>query len=168
VTPKYALGRILDGLDRIADFCGEPDLRVESISLWSAGQHIEHVLRVDDRIRTGLTASSIAQTPRLSFAGRLILLTGHIPRGKGKAVTGTEPTGDYVALRKAVESTARGFRELEPYIDELARMPGAFAHPSLGGMTRRQWLRFADVHQRHHETIVREIRAAAPPVPPGR
>jgi hypothetical protein len=30
-------------------------------------------------------------------------------------------------------------------------------------MTRRQWLRFADVHQRHHETIVRDIRAASPP-----
>jgi hypothetical protein len=165
MTPKAALARILDGLDRVADLCGEPDLRVERVSLWSVGQHIEHVLRVDDTIRINLATSTIAKTPPLSLVGRLILLTGRIPRGKGKAPEWTKPTGDYVELRRAVDATARGYRDLELVIDDLVRDPRRVAHPSLGGLSRRQWLRFADIHHRHHEAIVRDIRAAAPTPP---
>ena len=163
MRPAAALARILDGLAAIADQCGEPDLRVERVSLWSVGQHIEHLLKVDDTIHLHLTSSTIGTpVPPLTWIGRVILIAGRIPRGRAKAPEWTKPTGDYVALRKAVERTSHRFRELEPIVDTLSRDTIRIAHPSLGGLTRRQWLRFTDIHQRHHHAIIRDIRAAAP------
>jgi hypothetical protein len=164
MTPAAALARILDGLDLIADHCGVPDLRAEAVSRWSVGQHIEHLLKVDDAIHRNLSSSAIGPSgPAPSLVARVILLTGRIPRGRGKAPDFTVPTGDYVVLRKAVEQMSKRFGELEPVIDDLARDPRRVAHPSLGGLTRRQWLRFADIHQRHHHQIILDIRAAPTP-----
>lgn len=155
-----ALERAVATLDPIADACGQPEARRDAVSHWSVGQHIDHALKVDAHILGVLHRSPLKPepVPPPSLIGRLILLTGRIPRGKGRAPDFTVPDiEDYVALRGRVAEAARGYAELEPHLALIATDRRRFAHPILGGFTRAQWLRFASIHHRHHAAIIADI-----------
>lgn len=131
-----AHARLVAALDRALGWAGDGlafEARVEVVSGWGVGQHLEHLLR-SDRVILGWIEATVGEAtwrggtgpaaviepgPRRSgaaandgrpadgsgrgrptWAGRIVLLTGFIRRGKGRTPDLTTPTG---LSRKDVE-----------------------------------------------------------------
>jgi hypothetical protein len=50
---------------------------------------------------------------------------------------------------------------LEPELPAIHVNDCTTEHPILGHFTPARWLRFLDIHHRHHEKIIKDILAAA-------
>lgn len=162
------LGRIdrqLATLESLAQDNALCDLRVARISAWSVGEQIEHLRRSDRTILSAVNSEpkNEAHQGSPNLAGKLVLLLGWIPRGKGRAPSATQPV-DFKPeeLPSGLEKLRREFAGLAPDIDRLANSPATIKHPALGYFSASQMLKFAAIHHRHHMKIVDQIRNAAP------
>lgn len=138
-------------------------LRASRVSGWSIGEQIEHLRRAGRTIIDAV-ASLPEDAPRQgspTLAGRLVLLLGWIPRGKGKAPSATQPL-DFTSegLADGIEAVRRGFADLGPELDRIAGSSGTIRHPALGYFSPSQMLEFAAIHHHHHMKIIDEIRRA--------
>ena len=98
---------------------------------------------------------------RPSLLGRLVLLTGFIPRGKGKAPDASHPVvGSADDLARGVAGLRGKVEAVGTRLGEVEACAGRTTHP-LGDFTPAQWLRFIDLHHLHHFKIIRDIRKAA-------
>ena len=96
-----------------------------------------------------------------SAMGRVILWSGHIPRGKARAPKEVVPGRLAPAEIESGFVTARSrFAGLSEEIPVIATSDWTYRHPILGGFNSAQWLRFVHVHHLHHEKIIRDIRQA--------
>lgn len=147
------------------------EARAPSISEWSVANHLEHLLR-GDRWMIGWVESAVCgetgagadacEAGRPTAVGFVVLSTGFIPRGRGRAPDASHPVG-----LSAPEIVA-GFREVQAMVDrlqprlvEVDAMTLTLQHPMLGCFTPARWLRFADIHHDHHDKIIRDILASA-------
>jgi hypothetical protein len=94
-----------------------------------------------------------------TLAGRLVLATGRIPRGRAQApaemLPGERPSGRDLAAR--LDALRREAAELSGRRAALVRTPGRIPHFALGALRADQWLRFARIHTAHHLAIVGNI-----------
>jgi len=169
MKPERDVERIAEALARVGEVLGWPGdrlyLRLEEVSEWSPAQHLDHVLRAAHRMLRGVLAIDEGEDARVrpggspTLAGRVVLLTGRIPRGRGQAPAEVVPDPRPVRerLRGAVEEVRTLLARVRPRAAGLARRTGTLPHPVLGAFGAAQWLRFADVHTRHHLAIVADI-----------
>lgn len=158
--------RLLGQIDELVALTGDPavlERRAESVSGWSVGEHIEHLLRVDttildrwDQIEQG-RAPSASGGPKLR--GLIVLWLGRIPRGKAKAAPMFTPEGII-----APDELSRALKGLRGRIDLIGADLAVHAtaswradHPILGPFSPTQWLRFIEIHHRHHLAILADI-----------
>lgn len=149
-------------------------------SNWSVGQQIDHIAKSTLRIvgeiipeclgdiakgetvaessGQGVIASQIeCQGGGLTWVGRMVLTTGFIKRGVGKAPAGVVPEllpADGILL--ALEQAKASIDSFESW-DIVAESAGRVKHPTLGCLTAKQWLWFCVLHNHHHIKIVRDI-----------
>lgn len=158
------------GIDRCAGLADAPEhreVRRPEVSGWSVREHVEHLLLADRGIVSwieGVLDGEVEAptTGRPTLAGRLVLLSGFIPRGRGRAPEPTVP-GDMSAeaLRSELSALERGVTALEGRLDEIDGSRARYPHPVLGSLTPAQWLRFLAVHHWHHEKMIDEILSRA-------
>jgi len=150
--------RALAQLDYIETALGEKEQRAELVSSWSSYQQIEHLLLAHGSILDLVeTNKPLDEQTSITLLGRLVLLTGHIPRGRGKAPTPTAPVGK---PRPELEQLLAGVRYRLGSLDlnqVAAQSEPVGLHPHFGGLTPRQWLRFIAVHGNHHMKIIKAI-----------
>jgi hypothetical protein len=132
--------------------------RNERVSAWCLAEQIDHVTKVTASVVEVLADANAPPLSRgLNFVGRLLLLSGWIPRGVGKSprrLTGTPvPTPD---LDAALARLVAAFDALPFERLRASRVP-IVRHPKFGGLTPPQALRFLVVHTKHHLKIVDEI-----------
>ena len=159
-------GRVLaqlDGLLALARDPAELARHAPEVSAWSVARQLEHLLLSDRTILDGLEkierGEIAARGGGETLLGRAILLFGKIPRGKGKAPERVQPSGlDGEAIAAALETVKSRFESLD--LARLDASAGTFAHPFFGHLTAGRWLRFVDVHHRHHGRIIDDIRRA--------
>ena len=140
-------------------------LRDERVSRWSPAQHLDHVARVLERVYRGIDVLLEDDDPRIlesgrpSFAARMLLLTGWIPRGRGRAPEEVlpEPRPVRHRVRELLERVTAETHAYAAIGDALREAPGRLPHPILGAFNAAEWCRFAFVHTRHHLAIVGEI-----------
>jgi len=141
----------------------EPELLTAApCSEWSPSEHLDHAIKVAASIVNRLLDLEAPRGGRgVSAMGRLIMLVGRIPRGRGKSPERLRGT------RQTAESLQASLAKLEGKLDllaaqhlEPARGP-VVPHPRFGGLTPPHALRFAVVHTDHHLRIIRDILAAA-------
>jgi uncharacterized damage-inducible protein DinB len=148
--------QLLSQLAEMEALLNADDAAVEDVSGWSVHQHVEHLLRANDGILGMIEAGQPPETiePK-ALVGRVVLMTGHIPRGRGQAPESTVPEGlsrdELLALRAGVEQAARAL--------DLEQLPDGVVgnHAVFGGFTPQDWLRFMAVHDAHHLQIVTDI-----------
>jgi len=169
MDPARDLERLAARLDETAAVLDWPDERlyprIEDVSAWSPAQHVDHILRALDVLwgRAEMLAEGVADEIRAKGAprvlGRLVLLTGWIPRGRGRAPETVLPDPRPVRhrLRVALGEATRRSEVLRRRADRLGEAPGVLPHPQLGDFDARRWIRFSDVHTRHHLAIVADI-----------
>lgn len=156
----------LELIDRSLDLAGDEIRRSaseESVSLWTVAQHLEHLLLADASI-VGILESTAAgplsdeQPGRPSTIGYLVVWTGYIPRGRGKAPDFTIPVGQTAAeVAAGLRDVHRRVTAIEQLLPAITSDDSTRAHPRLGHFTPMQWLRFAQIHNRHHHKIMRDI-----------
>jgi hypothetical protein len=155
-----SISAILAGLPRLGALVEREAAAVAAVSGWSIGQHLDHLLKAHAGI-LDLCDDPPRETPcshGITLIGRLALFTGHIPRGRGRSPARFLPDPvPATTLRAGIAEATRRFTAL----DRNPPSPGdpvlRFAHPVFGGLTRAQWLRFAEIHQRHHLSIIDDI-----------
>jgi hypothetical protein len=171
ISPKIRSSHadLLAEIDSALEHAGDDNRcarRHEPVSGWSVQQQLEHVLLVDRTILTWLHAVAKGTmgtdgpgTP--TFPGRLVMRTGFIPRGRGRAPDYTLPEGmDLPAIHSGLIEMKGEAEALADALDTLATDRTTRRHPMLGHYTPAQWLRFAHVHHRHHDRIIRDILKA--------
>ena len=156
-------------LDELRALARQPDLapvRAEEVSGWSVGEQLEHLLLTDRMILDGFDrlldgkVTSAGGGP--TAVGRFILMSGYIPRGRGRAPKGVVPgalSPDEIA--SGFEDVKMRFHELEPRLDEIQASRATYRHPLMGDFNAGQWLKFVKIHHRHHAKIIRDIGKAA-------
>ena len=126
------------------------------MSHWSVQQQLDHLLKTDRALLAGLRRGLAGEIPvepgGPTLTGRLVLLTGFIPRGKGRAPESVLPddrTPEEIAA--GFEETRRAFETLRDSLPVLESNRATIPHPVLGRFNSVQWLRFAHLHHRHHK-----------------
>lgn len=160
--------RLVAALERSAEWAAEPDLfraRSEDVSGWSVGMHLEHLLRSNrgivtwlGRVAAGEDADRRRDRNGPTLAGWLVLLTGHIPRGGGRAPDATVPEGiEREEVLTGLRQVLGAARRLGGGLEALDGADPRMNHPVLGALSASQWLRFGRIHHEHHEKIIRDI-----------
>jgi hypothetical protein len=168
-STKNSLQEIVASLGDLIDLAGRPEemsRRSESVSSWSVGKHVEHLALSDELTLVGLSkllANPASGTPgQPTLVGRICLWAGFIPRGRGKAPKGVVPQGiSSEVLADRLAAVRQAFIGLEASIDSLANSSATQPHPVFGRLDASQWLRFTEIHQQHHQKIMRDIERAA-------
>ena len=145
----------------------ECSARADAVSHWGVQQHLDHLLQTDRAILDELTSYLAGGTPpgpsgRPSLMGYFVLITGFIPRGKGRAperVLPTDRSAEEIAA--GFDELRTGYQKLGESLDAIQSGGAAQKHPVLGVFNGVQWLRFAHLHHRHHNKIINEILRAA-------
>lgn len=150
-----------DDLLPLMDDTGALAKRNDSISKWSVGEQLEHVAKVDGGIfeSIGKLLADPSEDPgRPIRRARMMLLVGFIPRGRGRSPEPYVARGiDPGEVRSMLEQRRQSWIEFEPRLDEVVASRSKTPHPLLGQFTAAQWVRFAQVHARHHQKIIDDI-----------
>ena len=161
---------IQNALRRMLDMRRWDDARlyaaVPDVSGWSPAQHLAHLCDATRLILEAIEALEAstddgatrpARSPRL--AGRAVLVTGRIPRGRAQAPRGTVPAAvpARAALHEALEAMSHRVAAAAARAHGFRRVAGARLHPALGWLGAAQWWRFLRVHDEHHLAIVADI-----------
>jgi hypothetical protein len=168
-----SLHSALDALEaHVAGVEADWRARAASVSGWSVAQQVEHTLRAFSAM-LGVVVSlapsgsappqARAARARPTFAGRFVLFTGRIPRGRGRAPATLLPVEEptQAAARELLAAARAELRRLSEAREDVGRWPGALPHPALGLFSAAHWLRFARIHTLHHLRLVADILRAA-------
>lgn len=156
-----AVRRVFLELQLLKARCKYADEKFEKVSKWSVGQHIEHVLAVNAQALRMLAgeAKDTALAGAEPKPDTLVMLnTGLILRGETKALDSVLPRmTNHVDLAEDVERATHMVDALLALYHDIGNDERLYAHPALGGMTRVQWLRYLEIHARHHLKIIGDI-----------
>ncbi len=161
----------LASLDLLIKQASDPEMCEASapeISGWSVKDHLEHLSYANETIVSWIERAregdpELDQGGRPSVAGRIVLLFGAFPRGRGKAPERTRPKGT-----SAVELLSRfsGIRErvgaLAGSLGQLQASNATRNHFAFGDLDAVQWIHFSVVHNHHHQKIIRDVLGANP------
>lgn len=149
---KKKLGQQVEQLQELVP-CREITNR--DISGATVGWHISHCLKVCTEVFDALAASNPAAFKKeFSLPRFLVLLTGHIPRGKARAPKKVLPEGE--ANNDHLQAQVLEVREKLKNFDELPSN-SYFEHPYFKKVSKDQTPRFLVVHTKHHLKIIRDI-----------
>ena len=127
------------------------------VSKWSVKDHLEHLSIAHGGIVTWIERARDGD-PKLdtgghpSLFGRIVLLVGAFPRGRGKAPERTLPKG---ISAEELEGRFHGIRErvkgLEGSLAQLQTSRATLNHFAFGDLNAAQWLRLMVIHHNHHQ-----------------
>ncbi len=124
------------------------------VSKSTVGWQIDHSLKVINGIIGQLKEAPTDKKSKLTLLGRFCLATRYIPRGKGKAPKTVLPP-EHIELSQLNEQLELAKKRL-PEIQNV-NAKATFKHPYFGILTKKQTLKFIEVHTNHHLKIVRDI-----------
>jgi hypothetical protein len=161
---------LLESLDLGIEQASDPAIVTAAepaVSSWSVKDHLEHLSIANDGIVRWIERASAGE-PGLesggqpTLIGRIVLLFGAFPRGRGKAPERTLPAG--MSAEELVNRFRATRAKVDALGDSLAQVTASRAtrnHFAFGDLSAAQWLRFAVIHNHHHQKIIRDVLAAA-------
>ena len=154
-SPSKSLERIREQSARMRAILASRDLSASvPKSAWCVAEQLDHTIKVaSSTIQVVLKPNNPTLPYKMNIMGRLVLLFGWIPRGRGKA---PEKLNGTRATRAQLEAQ---LAELDTVIDRaLAEPPRDDApilrHPAFGGLSYAESLAFVAVHTNHHLKII--------------
>ncbi len=154
------LSRLQDQVTELRRLSALPDAQLFAtcdLSQWTPSEHVDHSVKVMSTIVGRLLDLNAERGRPFSFIGRLILLFGWIPRGKGKSparLRGARATRE--ELSTALDGLAAQLARLDATCLATSRGP-IVPHPLFGSLTPPQAVRFAAIHTKHHLKIVADL-----------
>ena len=143
---------------------GNLGICVNSVSLWSFGQQLEHLYLathwVLDRLDEAMSENQ--SNGNMSLLGYAFMAGGFFPRGMFPTIPVLVPgAGTSERIQPLKERLDGRLQRLRWTLDQINANPGRSPHPRMKHLLARQWMFFLDVHHRHHLAIMRDILAAA-------
>ena len=165
-----AHAKLLASLDLIISQASDPGLceaSASAVSGWCVKGHLEHLSIANRGIVSWIERARDGDPELVSgggptVAGRIVLLFGAFPRGRGNAPERTRPKG---MSAEELAATFRGIRErvegLEGSLAQLQTSKATRNHFAFGDLNAVQWLQFTVIHNNHHQKIIRDVLEAA-------
>ena len=134
----------------------------EAISGWSVGEHLYHITlangsipKLIERLKVGRLGNT-EDEPKPEMIE--LITKGIIPGGR-KAPDRVVPPEDLTAelLHRDFTRMRKATQRLEPILEELHTIPHRFPHMFFGPMSAPEWVRFMEIHTRHHMVIVESL-----------
>ena len=156
-------------LQRLREIEGLPaevaELRRPEVSGWSALEHVAHVALANELIVRNLETLLANQGLLLLPHGEpspkalAVLNSGQIPRGAAQSPRMVRPPAriDRMLLAEWLVTAEAAFTRFAQDTTSLAAAPGRVPHQLLGPLSATLWVRFANVHTRHHLSIANEV-----------
>lgn len=155
-TARFAL--------ELQDRCKD-DLTLHSaaVSKWSYGHHLEHLYLsshyVLDRLEEALGKENSRE--HMGFWGVGLMVGGFIPRKAFPTIPPLEPQGGSLQQIEPLQQTLHErLSRIDWGLGDVKTSPGKSRHPRMKWLNSGQWMFFADIHHRHHLSIMRDIRKA--------
>ncbi|WP_136480424.1 DUF1569 domain-containing protein [Cognatitamlana onchidii] len=152
---KKHISTLYQLLDKIETAIPHLDRIKPSISKVEVGWHLDHSLKVINRVTTILLKTNPKKHKRDFNLARSVLFPLHfIPRGKAKAPKVVMPP-EIITL----ESLNQQLTEVKKQIDRTKPLPETshFIHHVFGVLSKQQTLKFLAIHTKHHLKIVTDI-----------
>jgi hypothetical protein len=149
-----------DRLDAISE---EDFIKTPSQGGWSYSELYSHIIQVNklslismERCING-TAKRVDR--RTHWIVWLIMQLGKLPPGRIKAPERIASMVSQITKEEAKNQLTSFFERFDEICHEVTKaMPDCkVSHPRLGPLNARQWLRFIDIHSRHHIAQLRRI-----------
>jgi len=143
---------------------GKLALTAPRVTKWTYGQQVEHLYKsshyVLDRLAEAMSGRDADQ--RMGFWGAGLMVGGFIPRGFFPTIPQLEPgAGTIAEITPLKDSLEQRLRSIDWGMNEVWASPGKSRHPRMKFLNTAQWLFFADIHHRHHISILRDMVKAA-------
>jgi hypothetical protein len=166
---ETSLERIARQLTRVQELAPRCELRAPSVSGWSVGEQLDHLLRASRSVLRRVASPPVDKSPDPSptnLTGRLALWTGYMPRGRGRSPERILPQPHTAeSLCESAATVADFVSGLRGRETEIRASRDRFRHPFFGGLSAAQWVRFVEIHQHHHLKIAEDICRAQPRPP---
>jgi hypothetical protein len=147
--------------DELAAHCAGPlELCMTDVSKWSYGRQVEHLYRAAhwtlDRLDESLTGAN--ESERMNLLGLGFLCGNFIPRYMYPTIPPLETHGGTMEIIQPLkDDLALRLARMRWTLPEVLASRGRSRHPRMMWLMTRHWLRFLDVHHRHHLAIIRDI-----------
>lgn len=140
----------------IEKYIPQTDEMNTAVSAKTVGWQLDHILNVVIVVSEDIQQSEPSNyKPKFNYIKSFILLTGYIPRGKGKAPKTTRGSEEKYAadfLTEKLNNAKDAFKAIE-------KLPANFYfnHPLFGHMKRDTTKKFLKIHSKHHLKIIEDI-----------
>jgi hypothetical protein len=164
-TGNGALPPVARFAEQLQEHCkGELAMHAPKISKWTFGQQLEHLYRsshyVLDRLDEALAGGNRKES--MGFWGVGLMVGGFIPRHAFPTIPPLEPqSGTFEHIIPLRDSLHERLRTIDWGMADVQASPGKSRHPRMKWLTSGQWMFFADIHHRHHLSIMQDIVKAA-------
>ncbi|MCP4442301.1 MAG: DinB family protein [Aureispira sp.] len=146
---------LLNDAETFQQYIPQSDVFKEKISKRSVGWHLEHCLQSMYGILKVLQRSNPKDyKSNFNFQRSLVLGTGWIPRGVGKASKDVNPKTE--ASQDKLEELVVKIKDNINAVQN-ASAKSNFKHPVFGLLNKKQTLKFIAIHNKHHLKIIKEI-----------
>ena len=131
---------------------------------WSFSQLYSHIISVNKlaliSIEKCINGTAKRNSRRLHWKVWLIMLIGKLPPGRIKAPERIEAMVSSVSREEAKNQLIRFSQRLEEIYKNISKASPDMkvSHPILGPLNARHWMRFIDIHTRHHIAQLERIR----------
>ena len=132
------------------------------ISGWSIAEQLYHITLANasiPKLIERMKAGKLGNEEDKPFPERIaIIQEGIIPGGR-QAPERVVPPSDLDAelLNRDYNRMWKATQRLEPLLDELHAIPNRFPHMFFGPLSAIEWVRFMEIHTRHHMKIVERL-----------
>jgi len=150
------MNKLQQQIEELATYLPQKDQKNEAVSRSTVGWQLDHILRVIVGIAQEIKKSKPEDYHwKFNFKRLVILGSGYIPRGNAKAPKVVRSEKDIFEASE-IESLINKAKE---EIQSLPALPAKanFEHPYFGLLTKKQTIRFLEVHTNHHLKIIRDI-----------
>lgn len=147
--------RLNKQLDELTSYTNKGNIINKKVSQKGTYWHIDHSLKVLEGIPEVLKKSNPKDyRPKFSFLKLVIMNTGYMPRGKGRAPKQVVPDGDVTKEQlllklEKVKASINGLKSI--------KKDKTFKHPLFGWLNLKDTIKFMGIHTHHHIKIIRDI-----------
>lgn len=141
---------------RLTGYSEERFQQQPSEGQWSPSQVYAHILTADRLSLKAVVRCANGKGQEVSdgpgFAGRLLLMTGHFPKGRKAPSSLAERTPHLESIHEASELTDIVLSDLHKayQLNASFKKGQKMPHPVLGYLNAFEWIRFITIHTRHH------------------
>jgi len=146
------LNKYIDLLETKIEFA---DYTSPLVSKSSVAWHIEHAVRALKQITKAIIESNPSEFEYKFSAIRIIVMTtGTIPRGKGKAPKSVTP--QQIISKEELRQNIADLKHTMIMLDKTPK-DHFFKHPVFGNLKYKDAIRFMVIHTNHHLKIIDDI-----------